>query len=139
MRTLVANHMRSPDGGGCPDRSATRHLTTIRYLFLLTVLLVAGCGTDKEFERRDALQRDPTWPTIRAVAEMEIAHREGTTAWSYQAYYHPREHTNGVWAVVAEGSYPLGAEGDYIDLVIRDGGEVVSASPRLPTCHPNWK
>ena len=112
---------------------------TIRYLFVLAALLTTSCGTDKEFLRRDALQRDPTWPTIRAAAETAIAHREGTTAWSYRAYYHPQQHTNGVWVVVAEGSYPMGGYGDYIDLVIRDGGEVISVAPRKPTYHPNWK
>ena len=108
-------------------------------LVTLVALLVSGCATDNEVLRKDALARDPTWPTIRAAAEIEIAHREGSNAWSYRAYYHPQQHTNGVWVVVAEGSYPGGAEGDYIDLVIRDGGVIVSASPRRPTAHPHWK
>ena len=121
---------------------ATSHAMIISRSFglLMSVaLFVTGCATDKEVLRKDALARDPTWPTIRAAAEIEIAHREGTTDWSYQAYYHPQQHTNGVWVVLAEGSYPMGAYGDYIDLVIRDGGDVVSASPRMPTYHPQWK
>ena len=123
-------------------RQATRPALTTRYTFssvMLVALLVIGCATDKEFQRKDALQRDPTWPSIRTAAEVAIADREGTTQWSSRAYYHPQQHTNGLWVVLAEGSYPMGAYGDYIGLIVRDGGEIVSASPRKPTFHPHWK
>ena len=106
---------------------------------LIAALLAAGCASNKELLRRDALKRDTTWPNIRAAAEMEIARREGTTDWSYQAYYTPVQHTNEVWIVVAEGGYPMGAYGDFIDLVVRDSGEVISAKPRKPDFHPKWK
>lgn len=102
-------------------------------------LLAAGCASNKELARLDALKRDTNWPTIRAASEKEIARREGTTQWSYQAYYTPVQHTNGVWAVVAEGSYPMGAYGDFIDLTVRDNGEVISAKPRKPDFHPKLK
>jgi hypothetical protein len=108
-------------------------------LALAAILFAAGCASNRELARRDALKRDTNWPTIRAAAEKEIARREGTTQWSYQAYYSPAQHTNGVWAVVAEGSYPMGAYNDFIDLTVRDNGEVISATPRTPSLHSKWK
>jgi len=97
----------------------------------LTVLaLGTGCASNQEFERVDALRRDPAWPIIRAAAEMEIARRESNTQWSHSAYYTPSQHTNGVWVVVASGAYPANTLGDSIDLLIRDSGEILSYAPR---------
>jgi hypothetical protein len=82
---------------------------SIRSLLSLTLPILAlaiGCASKKEFERIDALRRDPAWPAIRAAAEIEIARREGNTQWSHSAYYAPRQHTNSVWVVVASGTYP---------------------------------
>jgi hypothetical protein len=101
----------------------------------LAVVFVVGCASNKELHRIDLLKRDPDWPRIRAAAELEIARREGNTSWSYDAYFSPREHTNRVWAVVASGAYPANRWGDSIDLLIRDGGEVLAYSPRWGS-HP---
>ena len=92
--------------------------------------LLIGCAGSKEMQHAEGLRRHPDWPRIRAAAELEVAHHEGNTLWSHDAYYWPHEHTNGVWYVVASGAYPLNAYGDSIDMLIRDGGEVVSYSPR---------
>jgi len=102
---------------------------------ILLQLLVTGCASNREFERVDALRRDPAWPAIRATAEKEVARRKGNTQWSHSAYYAPQQHTNGVWFVVASGTYPLNRLGDSIDMVISDSGEVVSYAPRNPS-HP---
>ena len=98
---------------------------------VLMFVLSAGCATNREFERAEALRRVPAWPAIRAAAEMEIARREGSAQWSSAAYYAPKHHTNGVWVVVASGAYPNNTLGDSIDLLIRDSGEVISYSPRM--------
>ena len=98
---------------------------------ILVLVLVTSCASNKEFERVDALRRDPAWPAIRAAAEMEIARRESSTQWSHSAYYAPKQHTNSVWVVVASGAYPNNTLGDSIDLIIRDGGEVISYAPRM--------
>ena len=102
---------------------------------ILVLLFASGCASNKEFERTDALRRDSAWPMIRAAAEMEIGRREHNTQWSYSAYYEPKEHTNGVWVVVAYGAYPNNRLGDWIDLFVRDNGEVTSYSPHL-SWHP---
>jgi hypothetical protein len=102
----------------------------------ILVLLLAGCASNKEFERADALRREPEWPAIRAAAEMEVARREGNTEWSHSAYYAPEQHTNGVWVVIASGAYPLNKLGDSIDMLVRDSGEVFSYAPRSSTSHP---
>jgi hypothetical protein len=110
----------------------------IRNFFILgvfAVVLVTGCAGNQELQRIDALRRQPAWPAIRAAAETEVARREGNTEWSHSAYYAPQQHTNGVWAVVASGSYPLNRLGDSIDMLIRDSGEVVSYAPRMSS-HP---
>jgi len=104
-------------------------------LAIPVLVLAAGCTTNNEFERIDALRRDLAWPRIRAAAEMEIARREGSTQWSYSAYYTPTQHTNGIWGVVAFGAYPSNKLGDSIDLLIRDSGEVFSYVPRMSR-HP---
>lgn len=101
----------------------------------LVLVLATGCASNREFERVEALRRDPAWPTIRAAAEMEIARREGSAQWSSSAYYAPNQHTNGVWMVIASGAYPNNRLGDSIDLLIRDSGEVISYSPRM-SWHP---
>lgn len=98
----------------------------------MTVALATGCATNKELARIESLRRDPTWPDIRAAAEKAVARHKGDTRWSSSAYYQPEQHTNGVWAVVASGAYPLNTLGDNIDLCIRDNGEVISYSPRRP-------
>lgn len=98
---------------------------------ILIQLLAAGCASNQQFKRIDALRRDRAWPTIRAAAEIEIARREGNTQWSYSANYIPHQHTNGVWAVAALGAYPRDRFGDKIDLLIRDGGEVIKYSPSM--------
>jgi len=102
----------------------------------LCVVLTAGCASNRELQRLDALERDANWPKIREAAETEIARRDGNTDWSYSAYYGPRQHTNGVWEVVAAGAYPLNRLGDRIDMLIRDNGEVISYSPHFPDSHP---
>src|SRR6266404_4251058 len=101
----------------------------------LALVLFGGCASNKELQRVDALRRHPYWPRVRAAAELEIARREGNTLWSHDAYYAPKQHTNGVWFVVASGAYPLNRYGDSIDMLIRDGGKVFSYSPRMPS-HP---
>ncbi len=98
---------------------------------VLVLVLATGCASNREFKRVEALRRDLMWPDIRAAAEKEIARREGNTQWSSSANYAPDQHTNGVWAVVACGAYPLNTLGDCIDLSIRDSGEVISYSPRM--------
>jgi hypothetical protein len=103
--------------------------------FSLSAVLVVGCAGNKEFRGVDALRRHPDWPRIRATAELEVAQREGNTLWSYDAYYAPKQHTNGVWCVVASGAYPANRYGDSMDMLIRDGGEVFSYSPRMSS-HP---
>jgi len=105
------------------------------FSFGILSLFVVGCAGSRELQRVDALRRDPSWPLIRAAAETEIARRERNTEWSHSAYYSPQQHTNGVWAVVASGAYPLNRLGDSIDMLIRDSGEVVSYSPRMSS-HP---
>ncbi|MEW6303460.1 MAG: hypothetical protein AB1705_08325 [Verrucomicrobiota bacterium] len=97
----------------------------------LVVLLLTGCASNRELQRVDALRRDPAWPVIRAAAEMGVARHEGDTRWSSSAYYTATAHTNGVWVIVASGAYPFNRLGDHIDILIRDGGEVVSYSPSL--------
>jgi len=104
-------------------------------LLICVAVIAAGCAGNREFERIDALRRDPAWPKIRAAAEMEVARKEGNTNWSYRAYYLPEQHTNGVWVVVASGAYPLDRLGDSIDIIIRDDGQIVSYSPRQSS-HP---
>jgi len=47
----------------------------------------------------------------------------------HTAYISPRQHTNGVWRVLASGAYPLNRMGDHIEMLIRDNGEVVSYIP----------
>jgi hypothetical protein len=96
-----------------------------------TAVLLAGCANTGELQRLDALRRDPDWPRIRTAAELEIARRDGNTRWSYDAYYAPQQHTNGVWYVVASGAYPLNRFGDSTDILIRDGGEILSYSRRM--------
>lgn len=98
-------------------------------------LAVAGCAGNHEFQRIDALRREPAWPKIRATAEIEVARKERNTDWSHSAYYTPEQHTNDVWVVIASGAYPLNAMGDSINIVIRDDGEVVSYAPRM-SFHP---
>ena len=105
------------------------------FTFGLLSLLAVGCAANRELARADELRRDSSWPMIRAAAEVEVARREGSTEWSHSAYYAPRENTNGVWIVIASGAYPLNRMGDSIELLIRNGGEVVSYSPRLAS-HP---
>src|SRR5436190_20506164 len=101
-------------------------------LFVVTgALFATGCASHRAGQRIDALRREPGWPAIHATAEMEVARREGNTQWSHSAYYSPQQHTNGVWVVVASGAYPLNTLGDSIDILIRDGGEVISYSPRM--------
>ena len=102
-----------------------------RKVFILGILssLAAGCANTHELQRLDALKRDPTWPQIRADVEMEVAHRKGNTDWSHTAYYNPRQHTNGVWVVMASGAYPQNWYGDNFDILIRDSGEVISYAP----------
>jgi hypothetical protein len=109
----------------------------IRSIFVFGILglFIVGCAGSRELQHVDALRRDPSWPVIRAKAEVEIAHREGNTEWSHSAYYAPHEHTNGVWVVVASGAYPLNRLGDSLDMRIRDSGEVVSYAPRMSD-HP---
>src|ERR1051325_9512034 len=100
-------------------------MKTPQLLILAAVLLLAaGCATPRWVQHIEALRQEPDWPKIRAAAEIEVAHKEGNTRWSHSAYYSPEEHTNGVWYVVASGSYPLNRLGDSIDLLIKDGGEV---------------
>ena len=98
---------------------------------VLVFLFTTGCTTNKDFKRIDTLRRDPAWPKIRAAAEIEIARREGNTDWSYCAYYEPKAHTNGAWAVTAYAPYPSNRLGDWIDILIRDNGETISYSPHL--------
>jgi hypothetical protein len=102
-------------------------------LLILAALLpfAAGCAGNRRLQHIESLRQEPDWPKIRAAAEIEVARKEGNTQWSHSAYYSPEEHTNGVWYVVASGSYPLNRLGDSIDLLIKDGGEVVSYSPRM--------
>src|ERR1043166_4650713 len=101
-------------------------------LFAVTgALFATGCASHRAAQRIDTLQREPGWPAIRAAAEMEVARKEGNTQWSHSAYYSPQQHTNDVWAVVASGAYPLNTLGDSIHMLIRDGGEVISYSPRM--------
>ena len=95
------------------------------------IILANGCANNLELQRLDALKRDADWPKIHAAAEMEIARKEGNTNWSYSAYYEPKQHTNGVWVVVASGAYPFNRMGDSIDLLIRDNGEVTSVLTTL--------
>lgn len=109
--------------------------THFRFAILSFIIVTAGCAGRRESQRIDALRRDPSWPAIQAAAETEIARREKNTRWSHSAYYTPLQHTNGVWAVVASGAYPLNRLGDHIDMLIRDGGEVFSYSPRMSS-HP---
>ena len=99
------------------------------------LLFVVGCAGNRHLQHIDALRRDPSWPTIRAAAETEVARREENTRWSQSAYYAPEQHTNGVWVVVASGAYPHNRLGDRIDMVIRDDGEVISYAPRTSS-HP---
>jgi hypothetical protein len=108
----------------------------IRNLFILGILssLFIGCANTHELQRLDALRRESAWPQIRADVEMEVARRKGNTDWSHTAYYSPRQHTNGVWVVMASGPYPentwpLNWSGDNIDVLIRDSGEVISYAP----------
>jgi hypothetical protein len=110
---------------------STNHsqFTVLFFLFLL------GCASDREYQRIDALRRDPDWPAIRAAAETEVARKEGNTNWSHDAYFSPQQHTNGVWRVLASGAYPLNRMGDHIEMLIRDNGEVVSYIP-LYSSHP---
>ncbi len=109
------------------------NLRNLSHLTILAVLIATGCTGSKYSERLAALRRDPGWPAIRTAAEKEIARREGGTNWSGSAYYAPRQHTNGVWAVVASGAYPNNRMGDSIDLLIRDGGEIIYYAPRWPS------
>jgi len=117
-----------------PSKRAMNIRLILSFVAAVT-LFVSGCATTKETQRIDALRRDPDWPRIRAVAEIEVGRREGNTLWSYDAYYTPKQHTNRVWVVVASGAYPLNRLGDSIDLLIRDSGEVLSYSPRQAN-HP---
>jgi hypothetical protein len=103
----------------------------IRKLFIFGILssLFVGCAGNRELQRQDALKREPAWPQIRADVEMEVARRNGNTEWSHRAFYNPLQHTNGVWLVMASGSYPNNWYGDNFDILIRDSGEVVSYAP----------
>jgi len=105
------------------------------HVLLFTFALLLGCAGSREVQRIDALRRDPGWPAIRTAAEKEVARKEGNTYWSARAYYSPKQHTNGVWTVLASGSYPLNTLGDHIEMLIRDNGEVSSYIP-LYDNHP---
>jgi hypothetical protein len=112
-------------------------MKTYRFLALSGLILsfAAGCASNGDFQRVDALRHDPDWPAIRAAAEMEVARKEGNTDWSHSAYFSPQQHTNGVWRVLASGAYPLNKLGDHIEMLIRDNGQVVSYIP-LDSFHP---
>jgi hypothetical protein len=97
---------------------------------VVAVMLLAGCAGSKQLQHQESLRRDRDWPKIRAAAELEVARHEGNTLWSHDAYFTPQEHTNGVWYVVAAGAYPLNGYGDSIDILLRDGGEILSYLPR---------
>lgn len=101
--------------------------------FILAVFLsvIVGCAGNGRLRHVDSLRQNSNWPTIRAAAELEVARKQGNARWSHSAYYAPEEHTNGIWHVVASGPYPLNRLGDSIDLLIKDGGEVVGYSPRM--------
>ena len=102
---------------------------------ILASMFAVGCAGSRAQHRIDALRNDPNWPRIRTTAETEIARRGEKADWLRSAYYSPHEHTNGVWLVVVSGQYPLNRMGDRIDILVRDGGEVVSYVPRWPS-HP---
>jgi hypothetical protein len=104
-------------------------------LLIVTMLLLAGGCASRRFQHIEVLRQDPTWPTILSAAELEASRREGNTQWSHSAYYTPEEHTNGVWYVIASGSYPLNRLGDSIDILIQDDSKVLSYSPRRSS-HP---
>jgi hypothetical protein len=111
-------------------------MKTHQHLFFATILIfVTGCAGSRQLQHTEALRQERDWPKIRAAAEIEVARKEGNTQWSHSAYYAPQEHTNSVWYVVASGDYPLNRMGDSIDLLIKDGGEVISYSPRMKD-HP---
>lgn len=131
-RQMVSSVPRQRDVRHCDSAMSIRPVVGIA---LLVLLLATGCRSTNKLGRVDALRRDPSWSTVRAAAEMEIARRVGSTNWSHSAYYTPKEHTNGVWVVVASGAYPNNTLGDSIDLLIRDSGEVVTYTPRM-SWHP---
>jgi hypothetical protein len=112
-------------------------MKTYRFIVFASLILSfsAGCASNREYQRIDALRRDPDWPAVRAAAETEVARKEGNTNWSHTAYFSPQQHTNGVWRVLASGAYPLNRMGDHIEMLIRDNGEVVSYIP-LYSSHP---
>lgn len=116
--------------GGKEARLKVMNRSTLSLISVLPVFLAVSCAGNREAQRVDTLKRDPNWPKIHATAEMEVARKEGNTDWSNSAYYIPKQHTNGVWVVVAAGAYPLNRMGDSITLVVRDSGEVVSYAPR---------
>jgi len=121
--------------GSNPWLAALRLLEKMKaskFLVLAGILsLATGCAGNRRLQHIEVLRQDPDWPKIRAAAEMEVARKEGNTRWSHSAYYAPEEHTNGVWYVVASGAYPLNRMGDSIDIFIKDGGKVISYSPRM--------
>ena|ERR1043165_7173058 len=111
-------------------------MKAFQFPFLAGLLLfAAGCAGSRQLQHTEALRQDRDWPKIRAATEIEVARREGNTQWSHSAYYAPQEHTNGVWYVVASGAYSHNRMGDSIDILIKDGGEVISYSPRMSK-HP---
>ncbi len=108
-----------------------------RFLLMASLILcfAAGCASNWEYQRIDALRSDPDWPKIRAAAEIEVARKEGNTQWSHSAYFSPQNHINGVWRVLASGAYPLNTLGDHIGMLVRDNGDVFSYIP-LYSSHP---
>lgn len=100
----------------------------------LVVLFAAGCASNRESQRIDALERDPAWPLIRASAQMEVARKEGNTDWSHSAIFLPHQHTNSVWVVIAS-AHRGNWYGDSIDMLIGDDAKVISYAPRL-CLHP---
>jgi hypothetical protein len=113
-----------------------RKVKICKFVVLAAILsFAAGCAGSRRLQHVESLRQESNWPNIRAAAEIEVARRDGNTQWSHSAYYSPREHTNGVWYVVASGAYPLNRLGDSIDLLIKDRGEIVSYTPRMQS-HP---
>jgi hypothetical protein len=101
------------------------------FIFMgLVLLLGAGCAGNRRLQRIEELKNQPDWPRIRMIAEAEVIRRQRYTD-SSSTHYEPEQHTNGVWAVVISAPYPGNRSGDSTDMLIRDGGEVISIKPRM--------
>ena len=98
-----------------------------RYALILAVtigLSLIGCTTTRDERHVERLMRQPAWPRIQQIAEIEVKKRE--ILWPERADYLPTGHQDKIWSVTAMTGTPNGDAQRVVTLMIGDDGNVLA-------------